>query len=71
MASRLAKVQFTGILTAVARARQTCELAGFGRQGTSTPIWWNGTTGLQGKRTVDIHQDRTRLECVARWLSSR
>jgi probable phosphoglycerate mutase len=32
-------------------------------------VEWN-YGDYEGKRTVDIHQERPRLECVARWLSS-
>jgi probable phosphoglycerate mutase len=60
LASRLAKVQFTRILTSpLRRARQTCELAGFGAAGDIDPdlVEWN-YGDYEGKRTVDIHQDR-------------
>ena len=60
MASRLAKVQFTRILTSpLRRARQTCELAGFGAAGEIDPdlVEWN-YGDYEGKRTVDIHEER-------------
>jgi probable phosphoglycerate mutase len=60
LASRLRTVQFTPILTSpLLRARQTCELAGFGAQGDSEPdlVEWN-YGDYEGKRTVDIHEER-------------
>jgi len=60
LASRLAKVQFTRILTSpLRRARQTCELAGFGLAAVIEPdlVEWN-YGDYEGKRTVDIHEER-------------
>ena len=60
MASRLAKVQFTRILTSpLRRARQTCELAGFGAAAKidADLVEWN-YGDYEGKRTVDIHGER-------------
>lgn len=60
LASRLRTVQFTRILTSpLLRARQTCELAGFGAAGEIDPdlVEWN-YGDYEGKRTVDIHEER-------------
>jgi probable phosphoglycerate mutase len=60
LASRLAKVQFTRILTSpLRRARQTCELAGFGAAAKidADLVEWN-YGDYEGKRTVDIHGER-------------
>jgi broad specificity phosphatase PhoE len=60
LAPRLAKVQFTRILTSpLRRARQTCELAGFGVAGELAPdlVEWN-YGDYEGKRTVDIREER-------------
>ena len=60
LGSRLRTVQFTRILTSpLLRARQTCELAGFGAAGEIDPdlVEWN-YGDYEGKRTVDIHEER-------------
>ena len=56
LASRLAKVQFTRILTSpLRRARQTCELAGFGAAAKidADLVEWN-YGDYEGKRTAEI-----------------
>jgi probable phosphoglycerate mutase len=53
-------MHFTKILTSpLLRARQTCELAGFGGAGEIDPdlVEWN-YGDYEGKRTVDIHEER-------------
>ncbi|MGO9265329.1 MAG: histidine phosphatase family protein [Candidatus Binataceae bacterium] len=60
LASRLRTLQFSRILTSpLRRARQTCELAGFGAAEEIDPdlVEWN-YGDYEGKRTVDIHEER-------------
>jgi len=60
LAPRLRTMHFTKILTSpLLRARQTCELAGFGGAGEIDPdlVEWN-YGDYEGKRTVDIHEER-------------
>ncbi len=60
LAPRLAKVPFTRILTSPSRrARQTCELAGFGAtaQLDQDLVEWD-YGDYEGRRTVDIHEQR-------------
>ena len=60
LAPLLRTIHFTKILTSpLRRARQTCELAGFGAAGEidSDLVEWN-YGDYEGKRTVDIHEER-------------
>ena len=60
LAPHLRTVQFTRILTSpLRRARQTCELAGFGAAAAIEPdlVEWN-YGDYEGKRTVDIQEER-------------
>jgi probable phosphoglycerate mutase len=60
LAPHLRTVHFTKILTSpLRRARQTCELAGFGAVGEIDPglVEWN-YGDYEGKRTVDIREGR-------------
>jgi broad specificity phosphatase PhoE len=60
LAAHLRTIHFTKILTSpLLRARQTCELAGFGATGEIDPdlVEWN-YGDYEGKRTVDIQEER-------------
>jgi len=60
LAPHLRTVHFTKILTSpLRRARQTCELAGFGAAAAIEPdlVEWN-YGDYEGKRTVDIQEER-------------